>query len=1039
MQKAPYKIYNASAGSGKTYTLTKTYLKIVLSARSRTSFRHILAITFTNKAVNEMKNRILESLFQFGKVEQVENAPIMFKDILVELAIDAETLKKRSRSALKYILHNYAFFDVSTIDKFTHRLIRTFAKDLKLPQNFEVVLDTDLLLDEAISKLLYRVGKDKKLTQVLLDFALEKIDDDKSWDITFDLTKIGKLLFDENHVLHLKSIANKSIDDFLVLKKELQKKIQSAEKAIIANAKETQYIFNENGLEQTDFKSGWFPKFISKISQGDLAIDFAAGWKKNFATDPLYSKACPEPTKVILDNLHPTFNELFQNIRSLTNKRNLLKNTYQNIVPLTVLNAIQHEIKTLELEQDLLPISSFNKLIANEIKHQPAPFIYERLGEKYRHYFIDEFQDTSEMQWNNLIPLIGNALESLDEQGQKGSLVLVGDAKQAIYRWRGGKAEQFLGLCENLTNPFTVEPNIETLSSNYRSHQEIIHFNNDFFSKNSSFLNNGIYSSLFFNGNKQKPNTKKGGCVTLYFIDPDDEKSEDELYCEQVLETIKEVTFNKHALRDVCVLTRKKKHGVVLADFLMQHQIPIISSETLLLKSNAKVKFLVDMLRYCTDPSDLETSYRILSFLAPEGSEKHTFITKHLQSLNEFLTNEHDFSIDFLKQVSVYDGFESIIKCFDLIQDSDAYLTYMLDTVLEVEQKEGGNQQAFLQYWEKKKDTLSITVPENIDAVQIMTVHKSKGLEFPIVLFPYADTYIYEEIDPKIWVPVNPDDFNGFGEVLLSKKKEVVDYNEASSDLFQNEQHKLELDAFNLLYVALTRAVKGLYVISKKNITAKGEYKPNYYSGLFIHYLKELGQWDATKSKYTFGELEPNHQKGSTVQNTQKIPFQYTHKNRPSFRILTKSGILWDTEREEAIGQGNLLHHIMEMIETEEDIQSVFTSITQKGKLASDEKEALHSKVRKIIAHPKLNQFYTIGNIVKNEKDIITKNGLILRPDRIVIKNGTATLIDYKTGKRSSKYHEQLYTYADALLDMGYPVENKIIVYVNDEIVPEFI
>ncbi|HUH47829.1 MAG TPA: UvrD-helicase domain-containing protein, partial [Arenibacter sp.] len=439
MQDAPYKIYNASAGSGKTYMLAKEYLKIVLSSDFNRNYRSILAITFTNKAINEMKQRILGSLFDFGKKEE-NDIPPMLADISEELGLPIPILRNRSKQALKEILHNYAFFDVSTIDKFTHRLIRTFAKDLKLPQNFEVVLDTDLLLDEAVAKLINKAGIHKQLTKVLVDFALEKIDEDKSWDIAIDLQKIGKLLFNENQIPHLKKLEGKKIEDFLALKNSFVQNIRTLESKIKEDADRIMGVIHENGLEFGNFKSGYFPKFILKIAEGDLNIDFVAGWKQNFSTDPLYTKTCPQGIKDILDGLHPLFNTLFQNIREHYTSISLLRNAYGNIVPLTVLNAIQQELKALELERDLLPISSFNNLIANEIKDQPAPFIYERIGEKYRHYFIDEFQDTSRMQWNNLAPLVGNALESGDSQGKTGTLLLVGDAKQAIYRWRGGKA-----------------------------------------------------------------------------------------------------------------------------------------------------------------------------------------------------------------------------------------------------------------------------------------------------------------------------------------------------------------------------------------------------------------------------------------------------------------------------------------------------------------------------------------------------------------------------------------------------------------------
>nr|WP_281502524.1 3'-5' exonuclease [Arenibacter sp. F20364] len=382
---------------------------------------------------------------------------------------------------------------------------------------------------------------------------------------------------------------------------------------------------------------------------------------------------------------------------------------------------------------------------------------------------------------------------------------------------------------------------------------------------------------------------------------------------------------------------------------------------------------------------------------------------------------------------------EYAIKKFGLANTSDAYITYFLDVVLEVEQKEGANAQVFLAYWDKKKESLSITAPENVDAVQIMTVHKSKGLEFPIVIFPFANTYIYEEMDAKLWLPVNPISFKGFEEILINKKQEVISYGPLAESLYNEEQHKLELDAFNLLYVALTRAVKGLYVISKKDITLKGEHKPNYYSGLFIHYLKEKGLWEETKTSYRFGNLEIQEEPFNQGEHQDKIAHLYTFKERPEFRILTKAGALWDTERGTAISKGNLLHYVMGLIETVDDIDAAIDVLIRNGDLSYNDGPVMKERVKTIAYHPQLMGYYTKGNLIRNEQDILTKNGKVLRPDRLVISDVKATIIDYKTGKRNPAYHEQIYSYADALEAMGYIIENKILIYINEDITLHFI
>ena len=1029
MPESSFKIYNASAGSGKTYTLTKAYLRIILSTNE--GYRQILAITFTNKAVNEMKDRILNSLFDFSQTKVLENAPPMFIALSKELEISASELQKRAEQSLKKILHNYAYFDISTIDKFTHRLIRTFAKDLKLPQNFEVVLDTKLLLDEAVSRLINKAGADVKLTKVLIDFALEKIDDNKSWDIALDLNKVGKLLFNETNVQHLKKFANKEIEEFLELKKIILKKSKQTEQSTQALAEQALQCIEASGLQPTDFPRETLPNHFKKIIGGDFDPSKLYNNKlaENLGSGKILKAGIDTPSIELSSQLF----QLYLKIEEQIYYRALLKNIYSNVVPLTVLNAIQQEVKAIELERDQLSISEFNAIISNEIRDQPAPFIYERLGEKYRHYFIDEFQDTSEMQWKNLIPLVDNALSS-----EKGSIFLVGDAKQAIYRWRGGKAEQFLSLVNGDENPFVAQPSVKNLPSNYRSHEEIIKFNNAFFTATSSYLNSTKYQSLFEEGNKQTSNTKQGGLVQLSFLEENDEITLDEQYGQAILNIITEVVEKKYAYKDICILVRGNREGIKLANFLTQEKIPIISADSLLLKSSPKIEFLINLLYYQNQPQDLEITYRLLSYLSLAHENRHYFISQYLNNVENLFKDVFEFDLNYLRQASVYDLMEYAIKQFNLAPKADAYLNFFMDTVFDVEQKEGTGIPSYLSYWEKKNDTLSIAAPASIDAVQIMTIHKAKGLEFNVTIFPYANSQIYNEIEPKLWLPVDPNSFHGFEEVLISKKQEVAKYNELSALLVEDENNKLELDSFNVLYVALTRAVKALYILTKKEDTSKNSDTPKYYSDLFSSFLKKNGHWNEAINTYTFGEL-PADEIETTVEEQEELPYQYSYKDRSSFKILTKSGQLWDTDREDAIIKGNLVHYIMSLIETEDDIENALAAVLRNGDIVEDEKEVFQNKILQIIRHPKLQSFYSHGNTIKNEKEIITKNGSIIRPDRVVIKEDTASIIDYKTGKADSRYKEQVYDYADALEEMGYSIGHKIIIYINEIITPEFI
>ncbi|MGB5236657.1 MAG: UvrD-helicase domain-containing protein [Flavobacteriaceae bacterium] len=1034
MGESYFKIYNASAGSGKTFTLVKEYLKIVLASEHSPNFRQILAVTFTNKAVNEMKERILDSLFEMSKIGDGTKAGDMALSLHQELGLEWGTLQRRSDQILKRILHNYAFFDVSTIDKFTHRVIRTFAKDLKLSQSFEVVLDTDILLEEAIDNLLSRSGEDPQLTAVLVDFALDKTDEDKHWNVAADLQKIGKMLFRENDMVYLQGLENRSIQDFIALQKRIKNDILVLQTIAREKAGEVLELITTSGKKEEDFPRRTLPAHFKKIIEG------------GFDPTKLYGNTLEKQLrdgKIVKVNVSPLpaltveaiLNHYLEIKRALL-KRAFLINILKNLVPLTVLQSIQTELKAIELQKELLPITSFNSLISEIIGEQPAPFIYERLGEKYRHYFIDEFQDTSQMQWHNLIPLVGNALESLDANGNPGSLLIVGDAKQAIYRWRGGKPEQFLGLIERSQNPFSIEPSLHTLEKNYRSAEQIIEFNNDFFEITSSLLGSPGYRRLFLEETRQETNSHKGGLVQIEFIDCDKEMR-DQAYLDRILEAVKIAKENNYLYQDICVLIRKKKQGVLVSQGLINEGIPVVSSETLLLKNSPEVMFLIGLLRCKDQPDDQESKYLIADYLIPKGPYYHRVMLEALANLDQWLIENWGFDIQRLSYLSVYDGLEEAITIFGLVRNSDAYIAYLMDEVLLVEQMQGSGINSFLDHWEKKIEKLSITLPENINAIKIMTIHKAKGLEFPIVIYPYANSNIYEERGGKIWQPVDPEQYNGFSEVLLSKKKQLQQYGESTAALYIEDQQKLELDSFNVLYVALTRAVDGLFILSEREINEKGEHTKNLYSTLLKEYLMEKGYWADAQMIYSLGHLLPKKQERETPLE-ESIPYIYSTKEANAPKMVIK-GTLWDEADADPRKRGTLVHYIMSLIEHKSDLEPTLSDLLDKGTIKASEINEFRQMVLRIVNHQELKGLFQQGVMVKNEQEIITENGLFLRPDRLVFNERQVTIIDYKTGARSAEHRDQLLLYGNALKTMGYELSQSIIVYINDTINIEYI
>ncbi|WP_445718411.1 UvrD-helicase domain-containing protein [Flavobacterium sp.] len=1057
MNTTAFTIYDASAGSGKTYTLTKEYLKILFLASNDDAYRKILAITFTNKAVEEMKSRIVSSLYEFSIDTTSDKAMELLKDVSAETKLSIATLKDKSKAIIKNIIHNYAAFDISTIDKFTHKVIRTFAQDLNLPPNFEVSLETDSLLQEAIDLVISKAGDDVNLTKLLIEFSKEKTDDDKNWDISAELLKVAQLITNENNSEEIKEMSDKSLDDFGVIKKKLQEEIKELKSECKAIAKTVLDKIDTNGVSRKSFYSSYVPNHLEKVAADKIAINETVINHLDGTKSP-YSKLVPQSDKDFIDENASEILALVVAINEKAGKISMYEAFLQNLNPLSLLNTIYQEFKQIQEEQNLVSISDFNKIIHNEIQNQPAPFIYERLGEKYRHYFIDEFQDTSVMQWQNLIPLIDNALSGQDDFGQQGTLMLVGDPKQAIYRWRGGKAEQFIDLAkeDKKHNPFSNKDK-ETLrlGTNYRSFSEVIHFNNAFFYQLSDKFQNVDYKNLYENLSHQEVNSKKGGYVNLSFIEvPEDETEvegfdsdndsisvKDKFYLNQTLKTIEKCIANGFEYKDIVLLTRTKAPGIKLANFLTENSIPILSSETLLIQNATEVKLLIALLRYLKNPKDDESKVYFLYFIAKylqSEVEIHDFILaakdKNSEELESFLkTIGIEISFKNCKKKSLYEAVEILIATFLNDKVNTSYLQYFLDLVLEKDVKVQSSISDFLEYWDKIGYQKSIPSPEGTNAVRIMTIHKSKGLEFPVVIFPFAEEDFSRKIKDKLWIPLEDSNID-LPKALINNRKEVETYGNEAKTIFQTKNQEEVLDTINVLYVALTRAEEQLYVISNKLVTKKGDLVTNNLSYYFLEFLQICEKYEETKLEYEFGNpTRISVNKAHQGKNNQ-IGI-VTHKLNPkNIKIAQREALMWGTLQQDAINFGNILHEIMAFIHTKEDVDLAIQKATEFGLITFSQNPIFKETIGKIVNHEELNLFFDVEAKVYNEQNIIKKATKNSKPDRVVIKDNLAYLLDYKTGEKHNKHKAQLEEYELALQEMNYTVVKKVLIYIGESI-----
>jgi len=1033
----PLIVYKSSAGSGKTTTLVNEYLKIAL--QNPQSFRHILAITFTNKAANEMKERVI------GTLKDLSNPDKQPADSLQEVieAIDVELphLRNRARKLLSLILHNYDEFAISTIDSFIHRVIRTFATDVQLPQNFEVVIDDEDIIPDIIQSLYDKVGSDKELTKVLIKFVLSEADEENSYDPTSKLVSFIKRHMNEDGFQHINKLDNLNITELGVIISRLSGKIGFEKLGIIDIANNAIELCSNNNLEIKDFYQGsrGILAYFNKVSQfrvPDEKLFPSKTIQKTIDEEVWFgSKASAEVQQsisAIMSELTEYYHEMIKKIENYFFYRLI----YSKIYSL----ALVHEIKNLFIEftekTGKVHISEFNKKISNEIAEQPIPFIYERLGRRYRHFLIDEFQDTSILQWYNLLPLIEESLSYGNFN------MLVGDAKQAIYRFRNGEVELFANLPRLYGNDGSelsmLRQNVlqqeykeVVLSKNWRSYPEIIKFNNDFFKKVTAYLSEKI-QHIYSDIEQQLPdNDKQGGLVSLNFVDADNSEEYEERKLENIRNLIDQLKDNGYQEKDICILCRTKKNAIGIAEFLLNYEYNVVSSESLLLTNSSKVRLIIaffKLINYSENELALaEFIYNYLAIFPEKGSFDSEVNTIRKNKKDGIGALFHHFKIDAvpseIEMLSTYEMAEFIIQKIIFQKKADIFIQYLLDFIFESKQP----LDLFLSSWEDKKGKLFIAMPKDIDAIQIMTIHKAKGLAFPAVIVD-AQNVKNQNTKSEFWEDLNLPEFSDLKVGLMPLVKKIGLINRGH--IYEEEAAKTELDFLNVIYVAFTRPVKALFAIGPTERTNKND----KFSKYMIGYLKEKGLWEENKLRYDFGELiYENPLKDDPDEDTIKLKEFVSSTWQDLINISTSEDVIQEAlEGMSSSSYGKLIHKILSEIETEKDIPIALNSIILSGLLNIADINIIESTITSVVTHPKLQKYYREGLIIKNETELIIDNGEIVRPDRVVVDDQLLTIIDYKTGEEKEQDYEQVRNYMDVFSNIGNKNIEAKLVYIGD-------
>jgi ATP-dependent exoDNAse (exonuclease V) beta subunit len=1057
-----FNIYSSSAGSGKTFTLTKEYLKLLfLNSEKQFYFKQILAITFTNDAANEMKERILQALKEISDSDNFNEKSKswdLFQKIVEETNLPAELIQTKAATIFKNIILEYSDFAVKTIDSFVNQLVNAFTEELGLPFNYEIVLDTDRVMTEAAERLIEKAGDEEyqEITRILESFIEEKVGDGQSWNfVTEELAKFGNHLINDQYYALLIKIDGLDDKDFNAIATNIHTYLKWFEDTITGLAKKATELIESEELIIDDFTQKG--KGIGAYFY-NMRDDFENEYYKKESSPNTYhwaairedkwysAKGTSAPIQASIDNIKEELRSIFYEMQDFKDNH-LKKYTLYNLIrpnlrKLALLKKIKAEFDEVLKEKNQVFIAEFNRKILNIILSEPVPFIYERIGEKYKHLLIDEFQDTSDMQFYNLLPLIENSLA-----GNYFNLV-VGDAKQAIYRWRGGKMELIVHLFKGniralVNNPLVQMYQVDqfisisnylapkSLTTNYRSAQEIIDFNNRFF---HSILQ--VYSNQFhflpdvYEDFRQEKSAKSltGGHIQLEFLEYEKENT---VMLNRTLELIKQVLEEGYSQGDIAILCRRNKESALVANFLTDEGYQIISRDSLLLKNSSAVRLLVAFMQIINQPDNRlvksEAAYLFYQTILHQipDSKANTEIAEAVETTDPFIFYQifarYGYHLDPIVMIKsgIYELAEKIIDAFDLFNRTNQknYLFRFLDVVLNYSLKESNHLQDFLAYWEEKKDSSSLSVksPAEQDAITITTIHRSKGLEYPIVIIPYAQWSLKPMAYTEMWGDLEVLDYeelsykseDGLSRLLSSPIK----FSERLSmtDLvgqYNDEMQATFLENLNMLYVAFTRAVDKLFVISQKT-----------------HYKKVQGVGELIKDFLTMeGLFDPELNlyevnKGSFIRKAINKPVEeekiylnriISEDRSDRLRLRRLSEKIFDAETlEKSKDKYNKVRAAFAKIRTQNDIPNALRELEFEGVISPKEGGEMRESIETIINLPPLTPLFDEDLIIENEREILLPNGDIERPDRVVIKDDTVYIINYKPSRSNDFFQKE--------------------------------
>ena len=1050
----PLTVYKASAGSGKTFTLATEYIRLLVE--NPQCYRNILAVTFTNKATEEMKMRILSQLYGIWK--QLSESNNYLKNIQEKTGLAPNVISERAGLALNNLTHNYNYFRVETIDTFFQSVLRNMARELDLTTNLRIGLNDYQVEELAVDQLIEDLTTTDVMLQWILKYIMENISDDKSWNVIAQIKKFGQNIFKDYYkevsiTLEQKMGETGFFENYTTCLRDLRKAAEEYMKEIGESFFDT---LEGEGLSVDDLSSkqrgisSFFNKLCKGIFDPSIITTTVANHLENI------EKWCPKTNPRRDAVLQVVESSLIQILKCAVEAQEKQWKIFQSsnltlrhLNQLRLLSSIEKKVRELNETENRFLLSDIQQLLHSLIDGSDSPFIFEKIGTQLQHVMIDEFQDTSTIQWQNFKVLLAETMSHED-----GSNLIVGDVKQSIYRWRSGDWRLLNGI-ENQFNSMLME--IKSLSTNYRSTRNVIDFNNTFFRHAAKVEYQALeelecdereqLEKAYADVEQKVPDDKKDeGRVTIELL-PNNEYQESVL--EHTVEYVRELIDAGVSQKDIAILVRYNNHIPLIAQYFLENlpEVSIVSDEAFRLEASSAVCLMIQALHLLLHPDDQLTKAAIVktwlcTVQGKELTDDQFMIAGN--NLDEYLPEAYIGHFDELLTLPLYELAEKIYSIFQLhlLEGQGAYLCAFYDHLANYVNENTTDIQSFLTEWEENLSKKTIQSDET-NGIRLISIHKSKGLEFDHVIIPYCDWTLEKYSDNIIWCKPNEAPFNDLPIAPIDYNPKMMGSIYEKEYLHEHLQNTV--DNLNLLYVAFTRAAKSLYVVGKRGVKNSRSALIELCLPLVAESMPEA-QLDGMEDNesaivFEFGTYETsqpelpsqNNEKESSnpfLQKSEAISVSIrTYDSKVNFRQSNRSRDFIEGEdidqQRRYIQAGSILHEIFSTIQTENDIPEALQRLQFEGILYDEEMTAdrITTMLRKHLSDPRVASWFSPKWTLFNECTILSvEDGEVKeqRPDRVMTDGNEWIVVDFKFGHPDPEYHTQVRRYMDLLSSMGH-------------------